>query len=119
MGIQSSFQEITFAIGGAGGAPGTGLVRSSGSPGAEGIIFFENGAVTSVQGGNGGASVLGDGALAGHVTGSVIVNSPPMAGGNYGGGGSGAFVACNSTTGSPATAGGAGGPGIVIVTEYF
>ena len=98
------------ATGGAGGAAtsGFGDVKVDGSAGAWSLRIDATHAVS----GMGGASEMGGGARS--VT--VLLNTQQFAGspgGLYGGGGSGAATA--TTTG---TIGGAGGQGVIRITEF-
>jgi len=93
----------------AGGGPATsvfiGDVQIIGSDGFPAIRW----SATSALGGNGGAAARGGGGVRGSVG-----QADGRAGGNYGGGGSGA-VSLNAT----GQAGGAGAVGCVFITEYF
>ncbi|MCK4501014.1 hypothetical protein KAU11_10995, partial [Candidatus Babeliales bacterium] len=106
-GVDTTFGAHFTAGGGGAGADetdgGAGGTATGGDVNIPGEIGERSSADTiSYKGGNGGASVLGFGGDYGR------------AGGNYGGGGSGGF-----TSGSTDDNGGAGAPGIVIVTEYY
>ncbi len=63
------------------------------------------------RGGTGGSSVLGGGAAL------MAQDAAGVVGGNYGGGGSGANN--DGADGTPARAGGDGGPGAIVVTLFF
>ncbi len=90
-------------LGGAGGVGSGGLVNATGQAGSGGLVI---GAPPSISG-NGGASVLGGGAL-----GRTAV-AAGLAGGNYGAGGGGALASTANQTG------GAGAVGAVIVEEFY
>lgn len=125
-GGNSSFGAHCTANGGAGGATGTapstqgcvvngGAGSSSGSgdlvmPGGDGNWGFTQTGNNNVGGGgHGGNSYLGASRN------GNAANTSGQTGRNYGGGGSGSARAGSQ----PATGGGAGAPGIVIVHEYF
>lgn len=93
------------SIGGVGGVGSSGDFNANGSPGLQG--FASVGGAVAV-GGTGGNSIYGGG-------GNSQVGQDPGAGTNYGGG---AAAGANSSSVSQ-TAGAAGAPGIVIVTEYI
>lgn len=95
--------------GGAGGTASGGDININGQTGANGQ--------SSNGGGSGGGSVLGMGGLFRNSENTVIATSG-LAGAGYGGGGSGN---ADASDGSPDATGdgGAGAPGIVIVTEYY
>ena len=95
--------------GGLGGVAGTGDIAAAGMPGEGGEV--EDTFV--INGGTGGSSYFGGGARAPSLAGNQSIAG--VAGGAYGGGGSGA-VGNNIAT---ARTGGAGAPGVVIITEYF
>lgn len=96
--------SVGASNGGGGAQAMTGDVQVDGSGGGAGVRLG-----TSSMGGHGGNSFLGGGAK---TCGSNAQGDP---GGNYGGGGAGS--ARNQS--QSAIAGGAGAPGIVIVTTYF
>ena len=122
-GGTTSFGSLLSATGGAGGASisgGTSPSRGS-NPGAGGIgslgdtnirgsagQFGARFSGTNGYSGNGGSSHLGGGAAGATEGGSG------NAGGNYGGGGSGGNS--DSATGR---GGGAGGPGVIVVYEFY
>lgn len=89
--------------GGGGGASG-GSFNVQGGSGIPALIFGTRGAAFSGAGGN---SVYGGGAN------GTNIQADGSLGGNYGGGGSGAASTTNNH------AGGAGAPGIVIITEFI
>jgi hypothetical protein len=94
--------------GGAGGVAGTGDFSI---PGGQGSFGAGSGASSpQIPGGGGGMAGGGFGA------GAVMLSAsfPGNPGGNYGGGGGGGY----SRLGAAAQAGGAGAPGIVIITEF-
>lgn len=99
----------TLHAGGLGGAGGlasgsTGDFKSNGAPGGNGVSF----AAAQCLSGAGGPSVYGGGAVsAKNATGAGVA-------GTSGGGGSGATI----VSGGANQAGGAGGAGLIIVTEY-
>lgn len=125
-GGTSSFGAHVSATGGVGGASRSGTTQAidggAGGAGASGDLNLsgENGgtsyntsASAHVHGGAGGSSQRGAGASALDVTAGG--SAAGHAGKNYGGGGGGA---CTQGGGS-GQAGGAGAPGLVIVTTYF
>lgn len=94
------------AAGSTGGTGGTGgSFRCQGGPGSPSFCSITGGILLS---GTGGVSIMGTGALARPTSGDGVT------GGNYGSGGSGA---ANSVSQS-ARAGGTGGGGLVVITEY-
>lgn len=84
---------------------GVGDIKMSGAPGGVGVALA---AAQAVSGIGGSASSGGGGGGAKHL------QSAGMDGANYGGGGSGGVIA----SGGVSVAGGAGGPGLIRVTEY-
>ena len=98
--------------GGAGGDPASGIgdVVAAGAPGE--AAWIGSGISASVQSGNGGSSIFGGGGLFPAFSATSTVGNPGRA---YGGGGSGAY----GYGGSVNRAGGAGAPGVVIITEYL
>ncbi len=93
----------------AGGTGGAGTATSPGfaTSGAPGSASFTS--ALNVMGGAGGSSFFGGGAIA--IAGAVGAgNNAP----SYGGGGGGAVTAAGSTQ----VAGGNGGPGLIVITEY-
>lgn len=120
-GGTSSFGTHATATGGTGGTDAAAGIGGDGGIGASGDLNAEggdggNGAKSTTDftyiGGAGGNSYFGAGGRA--VSQTTNTSVPGVAGNLYGGGGSGA-VASNGND----TAGGAGGQGIVIVTEYY
>lgn len=111
-GATASFGTLLTATGGAGGVIGGATTAALGGIGASGDVNVRGGSGGLEGGSNvssgGGDSVLGAGAP------GVAGSTASQAGGNYGGGGGGAIGA-----GATARAGGAGAPGIVIVTEFY
>ena len=100
--------------GGAGGVAGSGDFVVPGSSGSNGIATLYPSSLMAVSGGGGGASYFGGaprGAFAGYPSTSNGVSAA-----GYGNGGGGSAV--NNIQSTP-TNGGAGAPGIVIITEYF
>jgi hypothetical protein len=96
--------------GGAGGTPGTGDIAA---PGATGLIgTYSTTTNSQFACSNGGNTIYGAGGQQASF-GSGVHNGP--AGTGYGAGGAGGMAA-NSTSGAT---GGAGAPGIVIITEYY
>ncbi len=91
--------------GGSGGTGANGDVNIKGSPGLIGINLANN----QVLSGQGGASVLGGGALAQQGSGNG------SNGGNYGGGGSGG----TSNANAPGATGGSGAGGLIIAQIFF
>lgn len=119
-GVGSGSDDTSQGVyaGGAGGTGGSGgSFRVPGGAGFAGFVANRNPSAGSTQfvrvPGAGGSAVLGKG---GQTTPnhSGAVDVAGSAGGNYGGGGSGAID--DENTGS---AGGAGGAGFVIVTEFI
>ena len=98
-------------LGGLGGAPGTGDVVAAGRPGGIGEYRQAPGTIDVGCGGEGGLSYFGGGARAAN---SASSNNPGTAATNYGSGGAGASTA-NVSAGAN---GGAGSPGIVVITEF-
>jgi len=100
----------TKAAGGAGGVGSSGTLNIEGQDGGYGLAESVNDFAHS---GYGGCSHYGGGGAA------VVVFSTNsdvgINGNNYGGGGSGAAIANASAD----TAGGAGAPGVVIITEFY
>jgi hypothetical protein len=97
--------------GGNGGTASNCTVNGGGSPGGFGMSFSAtNGQIS----GPGGSTPYGGGGASIRPSGSSVGNNGTN-GNGYGSGGSGAAVT-NSTTN---TFGGAGGPGIVIIEEYY
>jgi hypothetical protein len=104
----------------AGGAGGVGSVSPT-IPAPASIVINGNGGgstisfSTGVKGVNpGGSSIFGGGAVG--ATGTPGVTTNGNAGGNFGGGGSGAM---RNVGPAGTNTGGAGGPGIVIVEEFY
>jgi hypothetical protein len=97
------------SLGGAGGVAGTGDLTVVGGRGKNG----GGAGITTVlvPSGEGGSSLFGQGAVAAQVSSSG--NAPDS--GTYGGGGSGG----SCYNGGGAVAGGAGAPGLVVITEYL
>ena len=98
-------------VGGAGGnvSGAVGDFVAAGAPGGGG--FFAPGTMT-LTGGAGGSSFFGGGAIGTAPTGTGAVGA---VGTNYGSGGGGAYV-YDANVGR---VGGAGAPGVVVITEYF
>ncbi|HAH33036.1 MAG TPA: hypothetical protein DCL44_12055 [Elusimicrobia bacterium] len=94
----------TARPGGAGGVGTLGDINLKGDAGDSGRASALPARIAS---GKGGASHMGGGGL-----GVANATGPGNTGGNYGGGGSGAL-------GATANLGGAGAPGIVIITEFL
>ncbi|OYU91876.1 MAG: hypothetical protein CFE29_03230 [Bradyrhizobiaceae bacterium PARB1] len=92
-----------------GGVAGTGDVTGNGAPGGAG--WYSIGSVAVSISGMGGSSMLGGGGAA--IT-AVNTATAGNAGTGYGAGGGGG-AAANATT----VAGGAGAPGIAIITEFL
>jgi len=101
-------QAGVLGVGGAGGIAGTGDITQAGGSGSDGSIG--NSTSSIIPSGAGGNAVMGGGG--GGVT--SFSNANGKAGTNYGGGGGGAIVFNVTATAN----GGAGAPGIVIITEY-
>lgn len=99
------------APGGAGGDGTAGTLRISGGPGENG-----SGYATIGLGGNGGPSQMGPGGLGQYNAASAPIAG--LAGGVYGGGGSGSSANQNSVNGGSSLPGGAGGKGIILVEVY-
>jgi len=97
--------------GGAGGLGSSGNLNIRGGGGEFGFCMSTTGA-TGGFGGSGGCSILGGG---GQGVFSINTEVNGIAGGAFGGGGSGAA----SRTGTGAKSGGTGGAGVVIVQEIF
>lgn len=98
----------SVGAGGAGGTVGTGDVTIQGAPGIQG---YSGANTVAPSGGGGGSSYFGGGA-AGQAS---VANAAGIAAqANSGGGGGGGCA--NSTVSS--FAGGAGGTGLVVITEY-
>lgn len=95
--------------GGQGGIGSNGNINVRGGPGMTGGRFPSSG---HANGGEGGNSALGGGGQSADIIGTT---DPGVAGGNYGGGASGAANGLSQS----AAAGQAGAPGIVIVMEYY
>lgn len=112
-GVGGSFTTTSVgvfsAVGGAGGGASAGTVMTVGGAGDSGTGGGGLGA-----GGSGGEARLGGGAK-GTATFSAGAEVAGVVAGNYGGGGGGGAGAGIST----AVAGGAGGPGIIIVETWF
>jgi len=106
-GLSNPSGGANYGNSGAGASAGTGDITIPGHAGARGPSATS--LATGASSGDGGSSLMGAGGrgVGGTGTGS--------AGGNYGGGGAGGMV-YNATASSD---GGAGAPGIVIVTEYI
>ncbi|WP_454647790.1 glycine-rich domain-containing protein [Bradyrhizobium liaoningense] len=103
-----------FGAGGAGGIAGTGDFTVPGQPGGPGNYFVSLTAQVLSTGAPGGSAGLGFGAGGLAVVAAANTATNGNAGGNYGGGGSSGAtnnVSANST-------GGAGAPGVVIITEF-
>ncbi len=94
--------------GGPGGAPGTGDVAISGNGGGWGYYNPTDRPSILAYSGNGAPGPLGGGARA------PTLGAPGIAANGYGGGGSGGAAHQASNT----ILGGAGSPGVVIITEY-
>lgn len=100
----SANTTYTLSLGGLGGNGGTGgSFRCPGQCGGATFSLFAN----SNYPGNGGSSVFGAGGR------GLVTNGNGAAGLGYGSGGAGGFVYNGA-----AVSGGAGRPGIVIITEY-
>jgi hypothetical protein len=93
-------------VGGAGGVAGTGDILASGNSGESGGWFNNTDNSAATYKGRGGPSALGGGGV------PPLYNTTGAAGSNYGAGGNGGV----ST--AAVQSGGAGAPGIVIVTEF-
>ncbi len=103
-GGKASAVSNGWAEGGLGGTGGTGDVLYPGGKGASGLeSSFQT---------QGGDSVMGVGAQSPFFSANSALNG--VAGNNYGGGGSGALTQGVATN----KQGGAGAPGILIITEY-
>jgi len=111
-GTNGSATQTWGILGGAGGTGSGGDLNIPGQAGGT-ITFGNYGGFTSASSGAGGSSILGNGAPQA-VTYASTTNG--IVGYNYGGGGSGA---AKGTTTAGAQTGGAGAPGIVIVTEFY
>ena len=96
--------------GGAGGVGSGGDINVGGGDGSQG----ENSSASDTLGGNGGNSFYGAGGRGGRGS-NEGANSNGSVGKNYGGGGGGGGANDSGTQGT----GAAGGPAIVIVTEYY
>ena len=109
----SAAQYPLGGTGGTAGTPAAGEIHSQGAAGQSGSYNNNTNAGFIVYGtGAGAPSVLGGGSLA--FLGSTATHGTTA--GNYGGGGSGGSIHGQVTLGW--TNGGAGSPGIVIVTEF-
>lgn len=106
-GAGSAAASSAGAAGGAGGAGSSGSFNISGQPGGNGIGAVSSGILSFAQGGCGGCSCLGGGAV-----GSIAAAGG--SGSSYGGGGSGGSRNISTTQ----VAGGSGANGIVIITEF-
>lgn len=106
VGTGGNSVDQTARAGGAGGTGGAGgFLRTPGAAGDSSLP-----ATVTTRSGAGGHSRLGFGGA------SVISNyAAGIAGANYGGGGSGA----TTNIATPGNVGGAGGPGIIIITEFI
>jgi hypothetical protein len=104
-GAASAASVLATRLGGAPGGISGGTVAATGDPGGHGFSIFST--TASVMSGNGGSSMFGGGAL-GLVTATSGLN------GSRGGGGSGA-----ASANGIARAGGTGGDGYCIITEYI
>lgn len=104
--VGSSSATNSSVLGGAGGVAGTGNIAT---PGNYGGTSFSATTIFAISGA-GAASQLGGGTRANIISSGTSVG---IAGGNYGAGGSGGV-----TQGANTIAGGAGSPGIIIITEY-
>ncbi len=106
---QTAGSALLYAAGGGGGLESTGAgdVKLRGGDGQAGVT--NTGLIGSSGEGGGGAGALGGGGGVGKVAAGAGVG-----GGTYGAGGSGGLVLNNST----AVAGGAGGNGLMVITEY-
>jgi hypothetical protein len=111
-GSSSSVGGVASGAGGAGGAGSSGDVNSSGGAGGYGGTFSGGSGAFS---GSGGCSYFGAGA--GNIVNFTLAsaNIDGIAGSVYGGGGSGSSSNTLSLNGT----GGAGGAGIVIITEFI
>ncbi len=108
-GSSSIFGSIVTAPGGqitTGGTASGGDVNITGANGGAPVV---RDTAHIASGGYGGASRLGGGGQ------NVVADGAGVAGSGYGGGGSGAFADGNSSD----ALGGAGAPGIIIVTEFY
>lgn len=105
-------QQLAVASGGAGGTCTGGQIAITGGGGGAGL---QDSAATTAghMSGFGGSTMLGSGGIA--VVADNTDSSVGVAGNNYGGGGSGAVHANEST----ARAGGDGADGVVIIYEIF
>jgi hypothetical protein len=109
-----STSTTTFAIGGAGGTGGSGgHLRIQGGQGTKAVMDNDGTNTTMQVQGLGGPSILGSipTEQTGYTSGADVTGN---AGSNYGTGGNGGYD--NDSTGS---AGGNGGPSIVIIEEYL
>ena len=113
VGANSSFGSHATANAGSNGS--TGGVGGAGGTSASGDINVKGGGGGAGSTGSTGVSGVGGNSFFGSGGPAVLGNDTDgVAGGNYGGGGGGA-----STQSSGTQTGGAGGPAIVTVTEYY
>lgn len=108
-GFGGAISNSGVAVNALGGIGGIGTLATANSKGAAGTPGLGNIAILTGYGGTGGASVLGGGALA------PVNPGVGNDGGPYGGGGSGGF----DYNAGGAKAGGAGGIGVIIITEFY
>jgi hypothetical protein len=103
-----------MAPGGAGGVPGTGDITCAGQPGTYGLYNGSRATVSILASpGNGGSSFFGGGAVHTVTNGAQAVNG--VNAGNYGGGGSGAFV---DALANGNASGGNGSTGLILIVEF-
>lgn len=113
-GATSADGAALVNAGGAGGVGSTGDFNTNGDPGGSGHGIFSSSSLAFVLGGNPGVGYYGACPLqvgSGATTSSANGNSAS----DYAAGGGGAY-SCDSGS---ARTGGAGGPGVIIVTEWF
>lgn len=103
-------QGQPYGVGGSGGSAGTGDIAAPGAPGFRGISGVVT--TTSSQGGQGASSSVGQGARGG-IGSSTSTNGTAATG--YAAGGSGG----TSNGVAASVSGGAGAPGLVVITEYI
>ena len=111
-GSGSAAGANSLTNGGSGGLGTLGDVVGAGHCGSPGVAFYIAGLGDIQQGGGGGGSMWGQGALAKLGAGNTATGN--AAGNGYGGGGGGG----ESGASGAAVAGGAGAAGYVIITEY-